>query len=80
MALIHSPFCLKVKGHTLAQQRSTVPDAKVHRLCGPDHPNGEQHIVTDFSCLQGCEQRKELEMIIIAYSLQQNSLLYNTLW
>lgn len=29
-----------------------VPDAEVHGLCGPDHPNGQEHIVTDLSSLQ----------------------------
>lgn len=29
-----------------------IPDAEVHGLRGPDHPDGQEHVVTDLSSLQ----------------------------
>lgn len=48
----------------LSSARLEVPDAKVHGLCSPDHPNSEEHVVADLSCLESNEQNVDTALIL----------------
>ena len=58
---LHFPF--RITG----RKQLTVPDAKVHGLCGPNHPNGQEHVVADLSCLQRVDQKEERAVLLCVY-------------
>ena len=54
-------------GISLAQHWLTIPDAKVHGLCGPNHPDGQQHVVADLCSLEGIDHKEEMALLLCVY-------------
>lgn len=61
-------FLFRITGRKqLSAARLTVPDAKVHGLCSPNHPNGQEHVVADLSCLESVEKNVEKAFILCVH-------------